>query len=1234
MPVKTFIDSLAARPTEQLNSYLTQLQPPVYEKGALEQSLMAIPTEQLTAALTQLQQAPTQPFSGARQPERSTMSIASPYDKRDAEIARQTLPQMVKDLAMFGANFAPGSGEYLSAQQSVESTAKARKAIDEGNYLEASAQGLDAVVNAVGSIPIAHQIMALGKGAVGVAKGLMGAEHIIPAITTYHGSPTSGIRKWDLNFRGTGEGRLPVDSPARESFTDMIGHGLYSAEKEGIAKGYQDRLTDYEFNRNILRQMYDDLAEQQKQTKEWKAKLRGADASDADKRFLQHHLNREQSLREQIAEQEKRTKPGALYTTELTPHPDEFLLWDKPLSEQSEKVREQLKAAKDLPKIRAFLGGMRGTSFVDAANMPHFDGKDFYQEMQASLGSDKAASEYLNSLGIRGIKYLDNPSRGAGEGTYNYVMFNPAEEAIITHENGKRIPGAVEEAYRKLRDPKSKAMFEERYPELKAIEISKSSIPKSQKISELSRLISAAAPEEKAAIGKLIKEVQNKSQEAPKQVYSSVKEGGPTFQSALVNAFDDPSFPKGSINGPKLYNEFKRRGVTDAEINQVYGDLKAHGVNDIGQWKAAAEQGAIKLGEDLYGGPSPHSFKPAEFSGYRAIKSQEGVVPESYTEEFVTAGNVGKHGILPGDSEPSVWSDFEKSWSDEHTQYSSTQNPMIRLRYDVKEYPDGRKTLRLQEIQTPKEVQKSRTNAKELFEKERFDKTVSWDDLSKDIQESWQEKADSRPVPHELATRAYDMGIKQAVAKAKQMGLDGIEWSTGEQQRDLYNSALRNVADEARWNPQTEELTLFKNGLPSQVQSQIPKRVPKDKLEDYIGKAGAERLLGSDIRGLKRNSEQVRFSHFPEAEIRLRAYQETFPKRKYFIRKNDDGSVSVMRELENNPEHIATDLSIDAKWPGKLYGDFAENVRETKLVPKTHAELYDNLMESDNVTLKEMLYDDDLIRKANEWGVDNTAIRKAKDYWENDNEAYIDDAREVESDLIQWISQHSSDPAAQKYLFGITTNKRVKVPIDPGDFNYSATVPSLLKKYGKGEFGVTGKKSLSSAEKAELEDLQSRLSLSMKEIDRLDDLKMKNTKDYLEPQQPVMWFTKDTPKSFNIYTHPATAILGASMAAAGLLGGKDDTVRNDGTKKGNGYFGPLPMQDGSNKIATEIAVGVNINGKEVEIPTLVPILTASEIDYLLKGKKPTPAIMHKAVEHARMRMKRGLSPFASSGDLQ
>lgn len=91
--------------------------------------------------------------------------------------------------------------------------------------------------------------------------------------------------------------------------------------------------------------------------------------------------------------------------------------------------------------------------------------------------------------------------------------------------------------------------------------------------------------------------------------------------------------------------------------------------------------------------------------------------------------------------------------------------------------------------------------------------------------------------------------------------------------------------------------------------------------------------------------------------------------------------------------------------------------------------------------------------------------------------------------------------------------------------------------------------------------------------------------------------------------------------------------RNDGTKKGKGYFGELKMKDGSNNIATEISIGVNIDGKEIEIPTLVPSLSSSEKDWLLKGNDPNDRskigdiIANKAIKHARERINEGKSPF-------
>ena len=88
--------------------------------------------------------------------------------------------------------------------------------------------------------------------------------------------------------------------------------------------------------------------------------------------------------------------------------------------------------------------------------------------------------------------------------------------------------------------------------------------------------------------------------------------------------------------------------------------------------------------------------------------------------------------------------------------------------------------------------------------------------------------------------------------------------------------------------------------------------------------------------------------------------------------------------------------------------------------------------------------------------------------------------------------------------------------------------------------------------------------------------------------------------------------------------------RQDGTEKGKGYFGELPFHDG--RTSTELSIGVNLGGKEIEVPLIVPTLSRQEVDSLLKGGQPSEAIVQKAVAHARERMAAGKSPFAQDGE--
>jgi GNAT superfamily N-acetyltransferase len=82
-----------------------------------------------------------------------------------------------------------------------------------------------------------------------------------------------------------------------------------------------------------------------------------------------------------------------------------------------------------------FLALVKATEYV-----PNMDtGGGAYGLLSALRGGDGAASEYMRSLGVPGIKYLDAGSRSGEKGTRNFVVF-PGEEQSLTvlERNGER----------------------------------------------------------------------------------------------------------------------------------------------------------------------------------------------------------------------------------------------------------------------------------------------------------------------------------------------------------------------------------------------------------------------------------------------------------------------------------------------------------------------------------------------------------------------------------------------------------------------------------------------------------------------------------------------------------------------------------------------------------------------------------------------------------------------------
>lgn len=114
-----------------------------------------------------------------------------------------------------------------------------------------------------------------------------------------------------------------------------------------------------------------------------------------------------------------------------------------------------------------------------------------------------------------------------------------------------------------------------------------------------------------------------------------------------------------------------------------------------------------------------------------------------------------------------------------------------------------------------------------------------------------------------------------------------------------------------------------------------------------------------------------------------------------------------------------------------------------------------------------------------------------------------------------------------------------------------------------------------------------------------------------------------------IFQRPADPPLTATQPTPDRI--KTYGTRPDGSPKGAGYFGEIthPAKPGTE--FTEWTVGVTVDGKDMDIPLIVPTLSRKELQAVLQGKE-TRAIIRKAVDHALSRMKQGRPVYAEPGE--
>lgn len=324
--------------------------------------------------------------------------------------------------------------------------------------------------------------------------------------TAFHGTPhefspteTNPLGEFDLSKLGTGEG------------AQAYGHGTYLAANEAVAKGYKDALSSPPHVGAYVRTLAQAAMQRASDTGLTGDEARRHALDSLNEQAQQAPLSARQHLYDAVNNFDEALQPaGNLYQAELHIHPDHMLDWDKPLGDHSQYVQERLgklgikspqkpdirtirdpiirgivrDAQRQDPEARnlglmidndsflynkAMLHAQRAgadmedispgdyvtqhaQSYVDQANLHGGSTGEFAHRKLAGDADDRAhAAKQLLSVGIPGIRYLDQGSRGGEGGTHNYVVFDPRTINIV-RRNG--LPAMVEAGADALRDHK------------------------------------------------------------------------------------------------------------------------------------------------------------------------------------------------------------------------------------------------------------------------------------------------------------------------------------------------------------------------------------------------------------------------------------------------------------------------------------------------------------------------------------------------------------------------------------------------------------------------------------------------------------------------------------------------------------------------------------------------------------------------------------------------------------
>lgn len=254
--------------------------------------------------------------------------------------------------------------------------------------------GIDAETISPSEPSLTQQQFGDAAGVKGFGQGREGEQELFQS--AYHGSPHE-FDKFDISKIGSGEGN------------QAFGWGMYFAGKKEVAEFYRDNLS--KGSPNNIKKLEEALA---------KAREILKTTNNDQLKTISWLVEKDKVAK--LEEALKSEKAGHLYKVDI-PEDHEYLDWDKDLAGQPKTI---FQALKKLPKETKDLIAKKFDE------VRYWTGQELYNALSGAFDeSDEKASRALNAVGIPGLKFLDQGSRGDGKGTSNYVLFDDKAAKIL-----------------------------------------------------------------------------------------------------------------------------------------------------------------------------------------------------------------------------------------------------------------------------------------------------------------------------------------------------------------------------------------------------------------------------------------------------------------------------------------------------------------------------------------------------------------------------------------------------------------------------------------------------------------------------------------------------------------------------------------------------------------------------------------------------------------------------------